>query len=147
MMKRIKNVLFSAMLLLLAACMLFTGCGQKTTPPDNGDGTQNEGGGNNTEDNIFENGDATSPRPNVLQYYQNVGSIVKLEATAILDGFYTINHDGWKEVYVILEGVVVEDCYGKVDRDTVVRIAIKLSHLDENIDLDAFEENAFVKLL
>ena len=27
MMKRLKNMLFSAMLLLLAACMLFTGCG------------------------------------------------------------------------------------------------------------------------
>ena len=63
MMKRSKNVLFSAMLLLLAACMLFTGCGQKTTPPDNGDGTQNEGGGNNdgnqnTED--AENGGETN---------------------------------------------------------------------------------------
>ena len=55
MMKRLKNMLFSAMLLLLAACMLFTGCGQKTTPPDNGDGTQNEGdagnGGNNDNGN------------------------------------------------------------------------------------------------
>ena len=55
MMKRLKNMLFSAMLLLLAACMLFTGCGQKTTPPDNGDGTQNEdgagNGGNNDDGN------------------------------------------------------------------------------------------------
>ena len=143
MMKKLK----CALLLLLTFCLLLTGCGQKTTPPDNGDETQNEDGGNNTEDNIFENEDATSPRPNVLQYYLNVGSVVKLKVNTILDGFYTRNHGSRKTVYVILEGIVIEDCYGKIDRDTVVRIEIQLSHLDENIDLDAFEENAFVKLL
>ena len=59
MMKRLKNMLFSAMLLLLAACMLFTGCGQKTTPPDNGDGTQNEGGaGNGGETNESQGGES-----------------------------------------------------------------------------------------
>ncbi len=34
-------------LLLLAFCMLFTGCGQKTMPPDNGDNDQNADVGQN----------------------------------------------------------------------------------------------------
>ena len=45
------KMFFGALSILLVICMTFTGCGQNTTPPDNGDGAQNENGGNNVSTN------------------------------------------------------------------------------------------------
>ena len=98
---------------------------------------------NGTNNGGVENGDALSFAPNVTSLYRNIGSVVKLKSTAILDGFY--KRTGL--FYLILEGIVIEDCYGKIEKDTVIRVAIRLSHIDENIDPEEFEENAFVKLL
>ena len=49
-MKMMARVFFGALTVLLALCMLFTGCGEKTTPPDNGEGTQNDDGDENKKE-------------------------------------------------------------------------------------------------
>lgn len=111
-------------LLILMICTLFvTGCEQSNNPNIPGENNNIEIGNNFFEK--MKNSDNIS----VLDYYPNTeySSFVKLKVNTIYDEIFSIDNTQTTK-FILLEGIVIEDYYKKIDKDTLVTIPIVLDY-------------------
>ncbi len=82
---------------------------------------------NNQDGGFFDSlNDKYSVYPSILDYYDSTeySSFIKLQVNTVYDELYG---DSKSAFYILLEGVVVEDYYNKIPKNTLVTIPIVLN--------------------
>ena len=126
---KLAQKLFACLVLLLAACMLYTGCGVSI---EKNDPTKDLG---------------CVRAITVYERFENhdTASFVKFKINNIYDDEY----QKYGSKYLFVEGVVLEDYYGKMDKGAVVTIPLLLSYKpsSDSRNLRVYDKDEFVKFL